>query len=177
MRAHLLISALLLAAPLSSARAAEPKPSTPPPKTRVLELAIDGMVTDNCPVLVKTAVGKLPGVTRVDADAKGKTATVEYQEGKLKPSDVVRAIKDGTGFDASPVHRVHLKVKGMVSDNCPVLARKALEPVAGVREVRASLADKSVDVEYVEGKVTPAAMVTLLKDKAGFDAVVVRNER
>ncbi|MFW5875398.1 MAG: heavy-metal-associated domain-containing protein [Myxococcota bacterium] len=68
--------------------------------TKVVVFKITGMVTDNCPVLVKEAVGRIDGVKRVDASLKTKSVRVEYIEGRTSPEAIRKVIKDQTGFDA-----------------------------------------------------------------------------
>ena len=70
-------------------------------KTRVVTLAITGMVTPNCPVLVKTAVGQMKGIKSVEADLESKSARVEYDEAVTNPQKILEVIKDKTGFGAT----------------------------------------------------------------------------
>lgn len=72
-------------------------------KTRVATFAITGMVTPNCPVLVKTAVGQMKGIKSVEADLESKSARVEYDEAVTNPQKILEVIKDKTGFSAALV--------------------------------------------------------------------------
>jgi copper chaperone CopZ len=69
-------------------------------ETKSVTLNITGMVTNNCPVLVKTAVGKMDGVSKVDASLEKKTATVEYDPGETSVDEIRQVIKDQVGFDS-----------------------------------------------------------------------------
>ena len=71
--------------------------------TVTVHFTIKGMVTRACPTLIKAAVSRIPGVVRVEADLKAKTATVEYREGSTTPEHIQSVIKDRTGFDAELV--------------------------------------------------------------------------
>jgi copper chaperone CopZ len=68
--------------------------------TVTVHFAIQGMVTGACPTLIEAAVSRIPGVVRVEADLKAKTATVEYRQGSTTPEHIQSVIKDRTGFDA-----------------------------------------------------------------------------
>lgn len=69
-------------------------------QTRVVYFKITGMVTENCPVLVREAVRRIDGVKSVHASLETKTVEVEYVEGKTSPEAIRKVIKDQTGFDA-----------------------------------------------------------------------------
>lgn len=68
-------------------------------KEASVTLEIKGMVTDNCPVLVKTAVGKMTGVNDVKASLESKTATVKYDPRETSVEKIREVIKDQVGFD------------------------------------------------------------------------------
>lgn len=70
---------------------------------RTTRLAIKGMVTPNCPVLVKAALGKVEGVKRVQASLETKDAEIEYLEGVTSPKAMRRVLKDKVGFDSDIV--------------------------------------------------------------------------
>lgn len=70
-------------------------------KTGMATFAITGMVTPNCPVLVKTAVGQIKGIKSVEADLESKSARVEYDEAVTNPQKMIEVIKDKTGFSAT----------------------------------------------------------------------------
>lgn len=70
---------------------------------RTTRLAIKGMVTPNCPVLVKAALGKVEGVKRVQASLETKDAQIEYLEGVTSPEAMQRVLKDKVGFDSDIV--------------------------------------------------------------------------
>ena len=68
--------------------------------TVTVRFTIKGMVSASCPTLIKAAVSRIPGVVRVEADLKARTAVVEYREGSTTPTHIRSVIKDRTGFDA-----------------------------------------------------------------------------
>lgn len=58
-----------------------------------------GMTCPSCPATVKVALKRLDGVVSVDVSYLKGTATVEYQEGKVTPDQMISAIK-GVGYRA-----------------------------------------------------------------------------
>jgi copper chaperone CopZ len=94
-----LLSVLVLG--LACSKSNEPRKSIG--KTSVATFAITDMVTPNCPVLVKTALGKMDGIKRVEADVESKTATVEYYEAVTDPEAILEVIKEQAGFNATIV--------------------------------------------------------------------------
>jgi copper chaperone len=54
-------------------------------------LKIEGMSCQHCVMRVRKAVDQLPGVS--SSDVKVGTATVEYDESKIKPADLERAVE------------------------------------------------------------------------------------
>lgn len=78
----------------ATARAEEPRPAS-----ATLKLEVLGMVTPNCPVLVKKAVGAIDGVEKVEASLEKHSATVTYRPDRTSPEQIRRVIKDRVGFD------------------------------------------------------------------------------
>lgn len=73
----------------------------PAGRTVLATFAITGMATPSCPVLVKTAVGKIKGVKSVEADLESRSARVEYDESVTSPQEILEVIRDQTGFGAT----------------------------------------------------------------------------
>ncbi|HEY5636361.1 MAG TPA: heavy-metal-associated domain-containing protein [Burkholderiales bacterium] len=69
---------------------------------------------------------------------------------------------------------VVLSVPDMFSPACPVLARKALQRVAGVQDVQASLERKEAVVVFDSTKTSPDALVQTTRH-AGFPNARVRD--
>ncbi|CAM3851019.1 mercury resistance system periplasmic binding protein MerP [Roseateles saccharophilus] len=76
-----LLIALLAALPLA-VLAATPKTVT---------LAVQNMTCSLCPVTVKKALEKVPGVSAVQVDFDKKTATVTYDADQAKPEALTKA--------------------------------------------------------------------------------------
>ena len=79
----------LLAAP---ALAAEPR-------TAVLQ--VEGMSCSLCPVTVRKALERVPGVIEARVEYKEKRARATYDPGKTSPQALAKAVSD-SGFPARP---------------------------------------------------------------------------
>lgn len=79
-------------APINAAIAA---PATLQTKT----FAIGNMTCPTCPITVKTAMSRVPGVKTVTIDFAAKTATVTYDPSVVTPAKIAAA-STGVGFPA-----------------------------------------------------------------------------
>ncbi len=98
MRKTLLIVTLLLApvgmvavAPAFAAEAAA---------TKTVTLAIENMSCAACPITVRKALEKVPGVAKVKVDFDTKTATVTFDPAKTKVETLTRATTEA-GYPSS----------------------------------------------------------------------------
>ncbi len=67
------------------------------------KLLIEGMRTSSCPLLVKAALRKLKGVTRIAVDADQKLVTVTYDPSTVSVDQIQATIKEKAGFDSRQV--------------------------------------------------------------------------
>ena len=84
--------AAIAIAPINTAIAA---PATLQTKT----FAIGNMTCPTCPITVKTAMSRVPGVKTVKIDFAAKTATVTYDPSVATPAKIAAA-STGVGFPA-----------------------------------------------------------------------------
>lgn len=63
-------------------------------------LDVENMTCAVCPLTVKKALGKVPGVTRVAVDYRHMTATVDYDSGKATAADLITATTNA-GYPSS----------------------------------------------------------------------------
>jgi copper chaperone CopZ len=91
-KALILLCTLILATGGSTlARAAQSK---------VVQLQIGGMTSAACPVLLRSAVSRMPGVKSVAASLKDHSATIEYDEELTSVDDIQDRIESEVGFSA-----------------------------------------------------------------------------
>lgn len=67
--------------------------------------------------------------------------------------------------------QTELKVGPMDCPACGVIVRQSLQSLDGVKRVRVDASEERVRVEYDDGKVQPADMITLLNSR-GYNAEV-----
>lgn len=84
----------------SIASAAEPEP---PAHARKLHLAVEGMASPNCAVLMKAALSSVDGVSRVEADHESRSAVVTYLPERISEERLLRVVEEDVGFSAVPV--------------------------------------------------------------------------
>ena len=89
MRKTLLLSLLVLA-PLA-ASALQPAAAAEAPAPKTVTLAVENMYCAVCPITVRKALEKVPGVTQVKVDYKTKSATVMFDPAKAKVEDLTWA--------------------------------------------------------------------------------------
>lgn len=65
---------------------------------KVVTLSVDGMTTDACPVLLKSAVQNIKGVKKVEASLEHKSATVEFDEKLTSLDNIQNIIETQVGF-------------------------------------------------------------------------------
>ncbi len=75
-------------------------PAWAAPQTVILSVA--KMTCAACPITVKTALSRVPGVTEVSVSLERKEATVVFDDTKTTVSALTRATKDA-GYPSTPV--------------------------------------------------------------------------
>lgn len=91
------LAVLLICLPVSAFAAS--------PRTAVLD--VQNMTCPMCPITIRKALEKVPGVVEAKVDFDHKTATVKYDADKTNPSALVRATTNA-GFP-SAMHRAGQK--------------------------------------------------------------------
>ena len=86
-----LLVAALLAVPLAAGAG----------NLQTVVLDVSNMTCSLCPVTVKKALQKVPGVANAEIDFTAKTATVKFDPEKASPADLVNAATYA-GYPASP---------------------------------------------------------------------------
>lgn len=101
MRKTLLLIALFLAplgiGTVSPALAAEAA------ATETVTLAVENMTCAACPITVRKALEKVPGVAKAKVDFDSKTATVTFDPAKTRVEALTKATS-GAGYPSKPAH-------------------------------------------------------------------------
>ncbi len=69
-------------------------------EVKSITLEVKGMTCKLCPPMVKKALTDVKGVKKVDVSLEKKEAYVEYEDGVVKPEELIKTI-DKAGFKAS----------------------------------------------------------------------------
>ncbi|HVC11987.1 MAG TPA: mercury resistance system periplasmic binding protein MerP [Burkholderiales bacterium] len=73
---------------------------------RTVTLSVPGMTCPACPITVKTALSRVPGVDKVEIDYPKKTATVVYDDAKTGVAALQSATKDA-GYPSKALDGAH----------------------------------------------------------------------
>ena len=65
---------------------------------RVVKLNVDGMYTETCPVLLKSAVRKIKGVKNIEASLENKNAVIEFDDTITSLKNIQEVIEQQVGF-------------------------------------------------------------------------------
>lgn len=88
-KSALLILALLVAGPVLAA-------------TQTATLSVPTMSCASCPVTIKAALTKIPGVTSIKSDLAKRQTTIVYDDARTNVAALSKATADA-GFPSSPV--------------------------------------------------------------------------
>lgn len=75
-------------------------PALAAPRTATLSVA--GMTCAACPITVKRALSRVPGVTGAEVDLGQRRAIVTYDDARTSPADLAKAVSDA-GYPAQAV--------------------------------------------------------------------------
>lgn len=69
---------------------------------QIVTLDVPDMTCPVCPITVKKALGKVPGVTQIDVHYEQKQATVTFDDAKTNVEALVKATTDA-GYPSHPI--------------------------------------------------------------------------
>ncbi len=69
--------------------------------TKTVALAVPGMTCPTCPITVKKALNKVPGVSQIDIDLSKKQAIVTFDDSKTSTQALVAATTNA-GYPSTP---------------------------------------------------------------------------
>ncbi len=133
-----------------------------------INLSVEGISCASCVGRVERTLKALPGVEDAAVNLASESAKVDF----LAPADVaeITAALDKAGYPAR-TGEVTLQVGSMSCASCVGRVERALEKVPGVLEASVNLASETARVRYLEGQVTPEALVRVATD-AGYPATL-----
>ena len=137
------------------------------------ELKVTGMVCAACTSAIEKSLRSLDGVSVAKVNLATEIASVEYDPGKLKLSDLEKAVRDA-GYDVID-EKVVLKIGGMVCAMCVGALEIALKKLDGVVEVNVNLAAEKAYVTYNPKMVSIQDMKKAVED-TGYQYLGVSGE-
>ena len=137
------------------------------------ELKVTGMVCAACTSAIEKSLRSLDGVSEAKVNLATEIASVTYDPGKLKLSDLEKAVRDA-GYDVID-EKVVLKIGGMVCAMCVGALEIALKKLDGVLEVNVNLASEKAYITYNPRMVSIQDMKKAIED-TGYQYLGVAGE-
>ena len=69
---------------------------------KTVELGVEGMISNACPVILRSAIEDMDGVNKVDASLENHSAIIEFDAEKISLATIQKIIKEKAGFDTTP---------------------------------------------------------------------------
>ncbi|MEM3587240.1 MAG: heavy metal translocating P-type ATPase, partial [Candidatus Jordarchaeaceae archaeon] len=137
------------------------------------KIPIQGMHCAACAGTIEKALYELEGVLKADVSYGSESATVIYDENKVKLDSIKNKIINA-GYDIKK-EKVRLKIAGMHCATCVQTVEKALLKVDGVLSAEVSLGAESAIVTYT----SPATISDMKKavKEAGYQVVDEYSEK
>ncbi|GAA6200640.1 heavy metal translocating P-type ATPase [Aquicoccus sp. SU-CL01552] len=135
---------------------------------RPITLAVEGMSCASCVGRVDRALAALDGVSEVNVNLAAETAQLSL-DAPDRLEQVVATL-DGLGYPARRAS-VTLNVASMSCASCVGRVDRTLAALPGVLEVNVNLASETAMVTYLEGAVTPDALIAAATG-AGYPATL-----
>ncbi|KPJ72075.1 ATPase P [candidate division TA06 bacterium DG_78] len=129
------------------------------------ELKITGMTCAKCVTTVEKSVKRLDGIVDVKVNLSNETASVEYDDSKLKIVDLEKVIKDA-GYGVVN-EKTTLKIGGMTCATCVATVEKALKKLHGTTDVNVNLGAEKAYVTY-NSKITTISDMKRAIEDAGY---------
>ncbi|UCG29141.1 MAG: heavy metal translocating P-type ATPase [candidate division WOR-3 bacterium] len=107
---------------------------------------ISGMTCATCAQTIEKALAKIDGVTKVQVNLSSETADVEFDDKKVNPSELARAVTEA-GYGIRTENAV-LKIGGMTCATCVATIENALRKADGTTSVNVNLGAEKAYVTF-----------------------------
>jgi len=136
-------------------------------------IKISGMGCASCALNIEKSLNELDGVESASVNLGTEEATVDYDPGKLKLSDLVEAVEDA-GYEVVN-DKVTIKVGGMSCAMCVKAIEDAINKLEGVNEINVNLASEKAYITYNPAMVDVKEFKNTIID-LGYDYLGVEGE-
>ncbi len=133
-----------------------------------LQVDILGMTCAACSSRIEKVLSKKDGVKSVNVNLLANKASLEYDDEKIKPLEIIEAIEK-TGFEVPEVSKI-LRVSGMTCAACSSRLDKVLNKL-DTADASVNLSNNKAVVRYKSGALTEEDLLNTV-DRAGFKAEV-----
>ncbi len=147
-------------------------------ETKQITLPVTGMTCANCSLTVERNLKRLEGVESAAVNLATEKASVIYDPALVKEDDFLALIRN-IGYDV-PTAKVELPITGMMRADgpdaeCASTVERTLKKLDGVVAVGVDLAGERVNIEYLPGVASLAAIRQAIRD-AGYDVIAAGEE-
>lgn len=133
-------------------------------------LKIEGMTCAACAKAVERASKKLDGVTEANVNLATEKLTVNFDESKLKLSDIQAAIEKAGYKALVEATTKTLKIEGMTCAACAKAVERVSKKLDGVLEANVNLATEKLSISFDASKVGIPDIRKAI-EKAGYKAL------
>ncbi|WP_141432571.1 heavy metal translocating P-type ATPase [Bacillus sp. 03113] len=133
------------------------------------QFQITGMTCAACATRIEKGIKKMDGVKEANVNLALEKATVKFDEGILKSTDIQKKVRD-LGYDVV-TDKTELVLTGMTCAACAARIEKGLNKMEGVNQATVNLALEKATVEYNPSILSPKEMIQRV-EKLGYGASV-----
>ena len=137
------------------------------------ELKISGMTCASCATTIEKSLLNLKGVSKAQINLGTETATVEYDQDKIKINNLNKAVTDA-GYRVINEKTV-IKIGGMTCAMCVKTNEEALKKLEGVVNANVNLGAEKAYITYNPNLTTMADIRKTIED-AGYQYIGVEGE-
>ena len=142
-------------------------------KKKRLKLKIGGMSCATCVATIEQSLKRLEGVIDVKVNLGNETAHIEYDDHKVKPQDLQKAVVD-TGYRVL-YEKVIIKIGGMTCAMCATTIEQRLKRLEGIIEVVVNLGAEKAYVTFNPDLVSITEMKRAIED-SGYAYLGIEGE-
>jgi Cu+-exporting ATPase len=147
-----------------------------------VELKVLGMTCEHCVRRVTKAIESLPGIEKVDVSLADEKASFVWDPSQIEKRTIIKAIEEAGYEVEDPEYKPEsidvpseISVYGMTCEHCVNRVRKALEQLAGLKNVNVSLQESKANFTYNPDKVKAADIQKAIED-AGYSVTPILDE-
>jgi len=146
-----------------------------------ITLGVTGMTCGGCSGRVERALKALPGVSDAVVNLATEKASIDIDPSSDTQAENLIAAVEEAGFSASlinldPIHSIALGVTGMTCGGCSGRVERALNAVPGVNSAVVNLATERADINIATSSVSPAEILIIAVEEAGYSASLINEE-